>query len=162
MTLLRRSYAARMGDNRVLSAPFELAVSLLFITTSLSMVQTLVDLPAAYPHLGLLALPAWLLWAWCASIGIGGLLILLGLVVGPYLRIGRGIEKAGLWLAATSWFSVFLADAWTDFHRPFSWLTYLTVVLGCVLRLAALRRIERAVQVVTDTDAPENGLDSDR
>lgn len=136
---------------------------MLFILTSIAFVKQLIKLPDTYPHVGLLAYPVPLLWAFAAWVGTGGLLIFVGLLlVGPYLRIGRGLEKAGLWLALTSWSTIALVDAWQSPSVVLEWGTYLTLVVGCSLRLYALHKIEHAVQVATDTDAPENGLDSER
>lgn len=164
MALRRRSRAARDGDSRVLSAPFELGVSALFIITALHLAQTLLSLPAQHPHVGLMAYPLWLLWAWAAWVFGGGLGMFVGLVlVGPFLRMGRGIEKAGLWLALTGWSTIALADIVEDWRSPLEWGAYVAIVLGCVLRVVALHKIERAVAVVNARNLSDNeGEDVDR
>lgn len=161
MAIARRSYAARTNDNRLLSAPFEFAVSLLFIVTSISFVKSLLALPAAYPHVGILVLPMWLLWFVAFSVGTGGALIVLGLVVGPYLRFGRGMENAGLWLAGSGWLVVWIADCVSEPSHFGSWAVYLCICIGVGLRLFALHRLEHAVavaaSVVNKTDVDDDG-----
>ena len=141
----------------MLSAPFEIAVAALFVITAVNLAWQLVHLPPAYPHVGLMAYPRWLLWAWSGWVGTGGLGMFVGLLlVGPYLRMGRGIEKAGLWLALTGWSTIALADVWEDFSKPLEWMSYLCIVAGCVLRIVALHRVEHAVQVAAERDLSDN------
>lgn len=148
----------------MLSAPFELAVAALFVITAVSLAKSLLHLPPAYPHVGLMAYPLWLLWMWSGWVGVGGLGMFVGLLlVGPYLRMGRGIEKAGLWLALTGWSTIALADVWEDFSRPLEWCAYLAIVFGCVLRVIALHKLERVAAIVSEHDTPDNeGEDRDR
>lgn len=146
MALKQRS---TRNDPRFLSAPFEVAISVLFVLTAINFGQQLIHLPKAYPHVGLLELPVWLLWIWGAMVFVGGVFMFAGTVVGPYLRLHRGVEKAGLWLAGMAWLTLGASDIVVEPHTPFAWLTYFSVCLGCGLRLYALHRIEKALEVAS-------------
>lgn len=155
MALKRRSAAVRSKDNRILTAPFEFGLSLLFIITALNLAHQLITIPQPWPHIGLAIYPFWLLWTWAGTVLGGGVSIATGLLIGPYLRVGRGIEKAGVWLAATSWLTIAMADFVSDPHDIYGWLTYAAIVLSCALRLVALHKIERAL-AVAQTVSEEN------
>lgn len=159
MALYRRSKAARDGDNPILANPFEFGMSMVFVITSLWLVKQLLQLPPVYPHAGLMDYPLWFLWMIAAWVGTGGLFIFLGLVAwGSFKRMGRGFERAGLYLAGTGWLTVAWAD-WRTEHIAWGvWGIYLAIALSVGLRLTALRKLERAVKVANDTDAPDNGV----
>jgi len=144
MALRPRTPKVRRYEPRFLAHPFELALAVMAI---LSAIRT-GDILARYgslPHVGLLAVPAWLLWVWVVIAGVGGCLMLAGLTWGTLRARARAIEAAGVWLTGAVWAVVAVADARFEPSQAWTWGQYAIIAVCSGIRLLALHRVERAI-----------------
>lgn len=144
MTLKARPDSIRRHQPRFLAHPFELAVSLMAVLTAIRTGDVLTDYEHL-PHIGLLAVPAWLLWLWVVMAGLGGLLMLTGITWGILRARARLLEAAGLWLTASVWAVVAVADFRFEPTAWWTWGQYLAIAGCSLLRLWGLRRVEKAI-----------------
>lgn len=128
----------------ILANPFEFAVGIAFLLAGLGTVNTLVHY-GDQPRVGLLAMPAVVLWAWIVSIIIGAILILIGLALPGRYPMVRATERAGLCLSLAAWASLTIVLIHIDRSAWSSRGEYAAFSVGPVLRLIAMHRYERGL-----------------
>jgi hypothetical protein len=146
VSLQERKPVPRAREPRLLAHPFEVSTAGLFITSAINLGQAKAQ--GAEQSAGLLAMPSLLVWAWVLSLAIGGVLVIAGVLAGTSRAVGRGLETAGLYLAASAWTT--LGVALIGPADLLGWLPVFIVAAGCVLRLIALARLNRVALKVAE------------
>lgn len=134
-----------------LAHPFELTVGLMAVTAGSNSISYLTTIGRQI-RIGLLALPLPLLWVWILAIIIGAALIIVSYVQPNKLMV-RATERAGLCLTGAAWLALGVVSAHLDPSHPGNWLQYDYITLGCVLRLVALHRQEKALLKAAEVKA---------
>jgi hypothetical protein len=92
-------------------------------------------------------------WMGLTPIFAGFLVGGLAMIVGPSWRgvghVGRAIERAGLYVIIAAWFNVVMIVTLVEPSvLPGVLAQAVVIIVGCVGRAAALRRVDRAVEHV--------------
>lgn len=143
MALALRSERVKRGHRAVLAHPFEMVTGTIFIISALNLLLVRIATPGV--EYGLLALPTPLFALWAITIILGGVGVIVGCLAPLEDVLGRAVEKASLLLSATSWFTLGLTTFILEPAQWASWTQTFAVVVGCILRLRALRHVDRAV-----------------
>lgn len=136
----------RLDSGGFFGQPFEFAFAIVFLILGASLVLSgfTIKVSPAQVLLGPIVI------GWALALGLGGVAIITGLVWSGSGVLSRGIERAGLILILSAWSSYGLAMA---FLAPsgtiLSVLQAIAICSGCIGRIVALYRVDRAVRSFT-------------
>lgn len=137
----------------MLTHSFELCFGIVFMLVGVRLVLTgftSASIPTAPAYLGVL---------WAFTIGVGGVLLALGLLWRGTEVFGRGVERAGLYLVASGWFTYAMTVVFfpPDGGGILIILQGVAISVACVARASALVKVDRVVTHVTE-NGPIEGL----
>lgn len=121
--------------------PFEIAIGVLSWLLGVGFLLSGLHQPKS----AILSLPTWLVLTWSGLLLVGGSLINLGVTWRGDQAYGRGIERAGLWLAIAAWSTYAITVAFISLSAYLGIAFGLTIALSCLGRIVALNRLGRAM-----------------